>query len=248
MVNLRIVLSRFPKPRTNWNQPIPVPLFNKESKLKIKFICARCGTLPPNGFAIKKRRFMRHGKTQMNLDSICIGSIDEPLCELGIKQAQEAADKFSLSDEKIDKIISSPLIRAWKTAEIFAAKLKVPLILSSYLRERNVGDIQGKPETPEGCSPLLLKYEYLPAGATPLAEFEKETASKLLNSLGEIRFGNDALLVTHSFRMRIIVKLIKGWNVEQITQYTAPANCQIITFGFGGPCPNCGSNFYEPQE
>ena len=207
-----------------------------------KWVCAKCNTIAGANKVKGTRRFMRHGKTQMNLDSICVGSIDEPLCRLGEKQAQKAADEFYESGVQLSAICSSPLQRAFKTGEILATRLGVRHFTEQALQERNVGEIQGKPETPESDS-LLLEYYYLPEGATPLEEFEKET-EQFLGTLRSEKFGRDALLVTHGFRMLTIVKLIKGWDVKQIEAYAPPENCQIITFGIGIPC-DCQSQFYE---
>ncbi len=207
------------------------------------FICARCGNPSQDNSVGNKIMFMRHGKTQMNLDNICVGSIDEPICKLGVEQSQEAAEEFVSSGEKVDVIFSSPLKRARTTAEIFAKKLGVPLYFSESLSERDAGEIQGKPETPESEA-LLLKYDYLPKGATPLVDFEKET-SLFLKGLDGNEFGNNTLLVTHGFRMLTIIKLIKGWNVDHIMRFTPPSNCQIITFFLGEPCKSCNNKFYE---
>ena len=60
----------------------------------------------------------RHGLTQWNLEGKVQGQSDIPLLEGGIKQAYALAEK--IRDEKIliSKILTSPLQRAKKTAQI----------------------------------------------------------------------------------------------------------------------------------
>ena len=58
---------------------------------------------------------IRHGQTEWNRQEIFRGRADIPLSEEGIRQAQALADR--LSDERIAAVYSSPLVRAYATAE-----------------------------------------------------------------------------------------------------------------------------------
>ncbi|MGE5309696.1 MAG: histidine phosphatase family protein, partial [Sphaerimonospora mesophila] len=61
--------------------------------------------------------FVRHGQTDFNAGkAYASGDIDHELNEIGIEQAQQARNQ--LKDTSFDIIISSPLRRAKKTAEI----------------------------------------------------------------------------------------------------------------------------------
>ena len=59
---------------------------------------------------------IRHGETNGNLKGILQGWTDEPLNEKGRKLAEVSAR--ALADEKFDAVFSSPLLRAYETAEI----------------------------------------------------------------------------------------------------------------------------------
>jgi broad specificity phosphatase PhoE len=59
---------------------------------------------------------IRHGNTEFNKKKIFRGYFDVPLDDTGIKQAEKTGD--FLKDIKFDSIYSSPLARAYKTAEI----------------------------------------------------------------------------------------------------------------------------------
>ena len=84
----------------------------------------------------------RHGQTDWNVAGKIQGSTDIELNETGIKQAQKTREK--LLDENIDVIISSPLKRAKKTAEIIATGRNIPLIIDNEITERCFGKFEGK--------------------------------------------------------------------------------------------------------
>lgn len=70
------------------------------------------------------------------------GQTDTNLNINGIEQAKQISE--ILKSEKIDIIISSPLKRAKKTAEIINEKINVPLEINNGIIERNYGELEGK--------------------------------------------------------------------------------------------------------
>lgn len=84
---------------------------------------------------------VRHGEVPHNALKQ-YNAADEDLNELGIKQAEELRDK--IKDMKFDVIISSPLIRAKHTADIINMNNN-KIIFDDRLKERNCGDLSGKP-------------------------------------------------------------------------------------------------------
>ena len=95
---------------------------------------------------LKPFYFIRHGETEWNKKNIIMGSIDMPLNEVGIEQAHQAATV--LADQDFQIIISSPRIRALKTAEIIAAAAKKQIRIDANFVERNWGEAEGKPYDP----------------------------------------------------------------------------------------------------
>ena len=77
--------------------------------------------------------FLRHGETDWNLEHKAMGSQDVPINDRGISQALNAAEL--LKDEFIATIVSSPLLRARKTADIIAAHINAPVIEIAELQE-----------------------------------------------------------------------------------------------------------------
>jgi probable phosphoglycerate mutase len=85
---------------------------------------------------------MRHGETVWNLMGKVQGKSDIELNETGIKQAKEA--KVKLADIRLDLIISSPLMRARRTAQIINEDRDVELLFDERISERSFGEFEGK--------------------------------------------------------------------------------------------------------
>jgi len=71
--------------------------------------------------------FLRHGQTDWNLQGRLQGHTDIPLNATGLDQAHAAADM--LADQGIDIIVSSPLVRALKTAAIISERIDRPIYI-----------------------------------------------------------------------------------------------------------------------
>lgn len=84
----------------------------------------------------------RHGQTDWNVAGKIQGITDTELNETGIKQAELARDQ--LLNEEIDIIISSPLKRARKTAEIIASGRNIPILCDEDIIERSFGKYEGQ--------------------------------------------------------------------------------------------------------
>ena len=82
----------------------------------------------------------RHGETDWNRESRFQGDADPPLNERGREQAAELAE--ALADEQLAAVYSSPLRRAFETAELVAARHGLPAVPVEGLREVDVGSWQ----------------------------------------------------------------------------------------------------------
>ena len=84
---------------------------------------------------------VRHGQTDWNAKGRIQGKTDIELNEIGIEQARQL--KALIKDYNIDLIISSPLKRARKTAEIINETVKCNIIFEDSLKERGYGIFEG---------------------------------------------------------------------------------------------------------
>jgi len=78
---------------------------------------------------------VRHGRTAINVGNKLQGRIDHPLDEVGRQQAVEIASVL----KGIDRVISSPLIRAKQTANAFG----LPVEVDPRFIELDYGDFDG---------------------------------------------------------------------------------------------------------
>jgi broad specificity phosphatase PhoE len=86
---------------------------------------------------------VRHGVTDWNRRGQFQGRTDVPLNDEGISQAHAAARR--LQSVPFDTIVSSPLIRAMKTAEIIAAASCKAVTIDADLIECDFGSFEGRP-------------------------------------------------------------------------------------------------------
>ena len=85
---------------------------------------------------------VRRGQSQANDLHIISGQRNFPLSELGHAQAEKAA-VWLLAKEKITKIYSSDLLRAYQTATPTAWRLGLPIHCDPALREMDMGELVG---------------------------------------------------------------------------------------------------------
>jgi broad specificity phosphatase PhoE len=83
---------------------------------------------------------VRHGETDWNRESRFQGHADPPLNDLGRTQAAELAT--TLAGEELTAVYSSPLRRAFETAEVIAAQRGLTPVPVEGLREVDVGSWQ----------------------------------------------------------------------------------------------------------
>lgn len=85
---------------------------------------------------------VRHGQTAWNKEEIFRGRTDIPLDETGLKQAELAGQYFK--DIKIHGVYSSPLARAWQTAEWIARHHHLSVQPLEGLIDMSFGNWEGR--------------------------------------------------------------------------------------------------------
>ena len=156
---------------------------------------------------MKKLFFLRHGLSELNLQYLFCGSTDSPLAEIGREEALLAGKQFN--KEKVtkgivfDAILSSPLIRAKETAELYVkgAGISEPEItIEPLLTERDFGSLEKTRYSKEVSSSLL--NDNLPEGV----EKWDDVVNRAQQILDKIE-GN-VLLVGHGSIGRAMKKVI----------------------------------------
>jgi len=100
---------------------------------------------------------IRHGETEGNALRI-VQHPHIPLSPRGVVQAERLAER--LAGESIASIVTSDYARAMATAERLQRATGAPLIVEPLLRERNFGDLRGRPYAELGFD--MFEPDYAP--------------------------------------------------------------------------------------
>lgn len=168
----------------------------------------------------------RHGQTDWNVMGKVQGITDIELNETVIKQAEETREK--LLNENIDVIISSPLKRAKKTAEIIGSERNIPIIIDEAIIERRYGKFEGKINKELDIYEMWnykLNKQY--EGVESVGE-EFNRIEKFLNKIKEEYKDKTVLIVTHGGVAVPIRAKLEGIpdGIEDLTHFGID-NCEV---------------------
>ena len=156
---------------------------------------------------------VRHGETQWNKNQKLQGQLDSPLTELGLRQAATVSQ--ILSTMPIDLIISSPLKRAYSTAEIVQTQLQSQLRFQNTqhtlttnikLVERHFGDWQAQSikdiqHHTDYQTVFFQVSELIPPNGESAIDCAKRFHQALVE-IAQLNKGKHILLVSHGDIMR----------------------------------------------
>jgi len=180
---------------------------------------------------------VRHGETEENKAGIIQGWLPGKLTPLGIKQAQQLAKRLKWL--KIDLAYSSDLARCVDTAkEILKHHPKVNLMLDARIRERRLGEFQGKKIGQSDWDALPdtgNKYFRVPKGGESFEEMEKRV-NKFLKEIIKKHSQKTILIVTHggtliTFRSLLERKDINDLFESKVNHNTGVSEYQINSKG-----------------
>lgn len=170
---------------------------------------------------------IRHGETDWNIERRAQGQTDIELNQNGITQAIKA--KEQVKNLKIDFIISSPLKRAAKTAEIISDG-KYEIKYDERLKERCFGDI-------EGTKLEDVNFEEIYNTELNLSTYNIEPINDLMARINEFLQdikekynGNTILLVAHGGVLRTLNACVNGIPESKTIASQGYKNCEIREF------------------
>lgn len=101
---------------------------------------------------------IRHGQSEGNAAAVVQGRLDFPLSALGRKQAELTAER--MAGTGVDRVISSPLLRAAETATVIAQRLGMEWTPEPVLLEYDVGLVSGMtgPQIRERYPEIAAQY------------------------------------------------------------------------------------------
>ncbi len=155
---------------------------------------------------------IRHGQSTWNKENRVQGHSNPPLSEKGRGQIEKLIPR--LKREKIEKIIASPLIRAYESAQMLVKGLGIPCHTQKGLMEIHLGSWEGK--TPDEVNRLYNNgYQKWLKGPSkmkiPKAETIVEFRQRAVKAFTEIVASETkerVVLVTHG---GILAALISHW-------------------------------------
>ncbi len=147
--------------------------------------------------------WVRHGETDWNVEHRLQGQEDIPLNACGSVQA-EAVGQHLAKQPSWHHVVSSPLSRAWETAEIIAraSGLEAPIPWAA-LRERDYGEASGL--TPEE------RQQRFPDGEVPNIEPITAMRARVGQAMTELeqRYrGQRIIVVAHGGTINVVLSLI----------------------------------------
>jgi broad specificity phosphatase PhoE len=188
---------------------------------------------------------IRHGQSTANATGVWQGQMEFPLSEEGRWQARRAGR--ALAGERFDGLYSSPLARAFETAELIAREAHFPgaVVPVDGLRERHGGLLEGTTHAErEARNPELVKKSLgLPEEERwdlVGAETDEEVLARFERAISRIRACHGprtrVVVVSHGGIMRVFLRDRFGPDVLPGTVRAPNASVTRIQWnGVGGP-------------
>ncbi len=179
---------------------------------------------------------VRHCETEGNLKHIFQGHIDLEITELGAKQLKTLEMRFE--DIHIDRVFSSPLLRAKKTGLAIIGGKNIPLELDDGLIEVNGGAVEGKTfdtiykEFPDFREMWVNHPEdFAPDGGEKMTEAYDRIWNTVLKIAKENR-GKTVACATHGGVVRcLLCRLIKN-DIKQLSSIDFVGNTAVSLIEF----------------
>lgn len=168
---------------------------------------------------------IRHGETDYNKNGLIQGRINTPLNKNGILQAHELGRYFIDNGIRFDKIITSPLRRAYATGIIIDCELGLgDCIISDDLTERAFGPMEGKEVSDEAFR--IINSDTID-GIEKTSEIIKRSSNALIKLAKEYD-GKKILIVSHSHVIKALAYMIDK-----------------NKYSFSLPLYNCGMSIFK---
>lgn len=175
----------------------------------------------------------RHGETDWNLKGLIQGHTDIPLNETGKQQAYELAAVIKDKGISINRIYSSDMKRARKTAEIVAKELSVEAYALKGIQEVNLGRWEG--HTWKQVRELFPDeyrewYENRRYEVPPEGESYEQVLQRVVPVLSGIALkeNENVLVVVHSAVIMSLLSYIYDKPFEEMSRNFRTKNGEII--------------------
>lgn len=179
---------------------------------------------------------VRHCEAEGNIKHVFQGSYDADISENGKEQLARLKERFR--GVQFDTIYSSPLKRAFKTAQAIDSFLKKKIICVDGLREINGGHWEGKNF---GLLPELYPDEYeawanepwnfSPKGGESMRHIYDRIWNTIISIMKENE-GKTVVIASHGCAIRNFICRAKGLPLERMCEVNWLENTSVSTFEF----------------
>jgi len=180
--------------------------------------------------------FIRHGESQANEQNRFAGRLDAPLTLLGLRQAEQAADRvaaLAASGTRIDEVHTSTLRRAQETARTITDRLPEPpdrFTIDEALTERDFGLYSGRNKSLVKKTIGFAGYTeafHSPTGRPPGGETWSEMYARVAAYYDEVllpasRAGRTVLVVAHKYVVEMFALVVAGARPESYRDFKIP--------------------------
>ena len=182
---------------------------------------------------------VRHGETQWNRENRVVGFADIGLNDEGRKQVKRLA--LALKEEKVDAIYSSPLSRAWETAQEVARYHDGEVKADDAFKEMDAGELDGLTyeDMRDRYGELIKQWLSEPAsvimpGGESLGNVQ-ERAWLAVERIRERHPDGTVMVVSHNFVILCIICKALGVELGQFRRLRPHvASISILDFGQRG--------------
>jgi len=193
---------------------------------------------------MNKLILLRHGQSQWNLENRFTGWKNVPLTEKGEVEAQKAGELIRKHNISIDRVFSSVLERANRTAEIAIKKAELNNLLennklimtcSEKLNERDYGDLVGlnKQETSDkfGKDQVHIwrrSYDTPPPNGESLKDVVERVSPYFKENIKSlIDKGENILIAAHGNSLRAMMIELGMYKPEEISNIELPTGSPL---------------------
>ncbi len=176
----------------------------------------------------------RHGETEWNRQRRFQGSKNSELTEKGILGAELLA--LRIEDVELDCIISSPLKRAYHTAQIVKGNKSIDILKNEGFMEINLGDFEGMrwDEIEEAHGDVLSKIKEDPVhnrypNGENLSEFYGRVEKALKDTIESFR-NKKVLIVAHGGTIKCMESYIRKFKISSDWMGNVVQNCSLSCF------------------
>ena len=158
---------------------------------------------------------VRHAQAQGNVEKTFQGSIDAPLSALGMEQLERLAERFA--DMPFDVIYSSPLARAYQTAQAVNRAWGREIVVEPRFTEIHGEEYRVWTEEP---------WRF----AAPEGESMEQVLARVQAGVEDVvraNRGKTVVVTSHGCALRNLVCALKGWTLSRIGEVEWLGNTSV---------------------